>query len=62
MDSETGKIRMLKEKEQPKKNEVLFEVGEIIEIKGCNFKIRSIGSRMMTIEGIPKIKKFGDRQ
>ena len=39
MDMSTGKIRGLSSKDELKETEVLFEVGEEVEVKGCRFKV-----------------------
>lgn len=65
MDPNSGRIydnRMMKElfDEEEQKNLVPFEVGEIIELKDCRFKVRSIfphPQNIVTLEGIPKEKK-----
>jgi len=42
MNKDTGEFRHLTESEQPKPMEIPFEYGEIVEIKGQPFKVRSI--------------------
>ena len=63
MQRDTGRIfeesqieKLLFTKEQ-KENLVPFEVDEIIELKGCKFKVRSIfpdPQNIVTLQGIPK--------
>ena len=46
--------------EEERKNLVPFEVGEIVELKDCRFKVRSIfphPQNIVTLEGIPKEKE-----
>ena len=57
MDPGTGNIRELEKNEQPKENEVLFQSGDELEIKGCKFKILSVRPapmNQMVLQGIPK--------
>jgi len=42
MDMNSGNIRELSSVQDLKKGEVLFKVGEQIDIKGCHFKIKEI--------------------
>jgi hypothetical protein len=53
---EESQIEKLFTKEQ-KENLVPFEVNEIVELKGCKFKVRSIfpdPQNIVTLQGIPK--------
>ena len=42
MNMDSGEIRPLAEGEQPRDNEVVFKVGEKIEVKGCLFEITQV--------------------
>lgn len=33
--------------------ELVFAVGEIVQVKGGSFRIKSIGKKMMVLEGLP---------
>ena len=34
----------------------IFELGEILVIKGCRFRIKAIGQKFMRLEGLPGVK------
>lgn len=67
MNPDTGEIRSMvdwakgltQEKEEVVlENLVPFDVSEIVEVKGCRFKVRSIfphPQNIVTLQGIPKI-------
>ena len=59
---DTGKLAELADDSQESKNEAIpeekhqgevFHVGELLELKGGIFRIRSFGKRFMTLEGMP---------
>ena len=55
----TGAIKNSLLKKEEVENLVPFTLEEIVEIKGCKFKVRSIHpspTNMITLEGIPKEK------
>jgi len=59
VDPNTGKIRPLDSKEEPKKDEVLFKVGEEVKLKECYFKVKAIypdSTNEILLKGIPKGK------
>jgi len=66
MNSDTGRIYDITNaiknsflKKEEVENFVPFTLEEIVEIKGCKFKVRSIHpfpTNMITLEGIPKDK------
>lgn len=66
MNPDTGRIYDITEaiknsflNKEEIENLVPFKIDEIVEIKGCKFKVRSIHpfpTNMITLEGIPKEK------
>lgn len=58
MDMSSGDIRELLSASELRDGEILFKVGEKLEIKGCSFKIKAIyGSPLneIVLQGQPKI-------
>lgn len=67
MDIGTGKIRSLLIKEELKETEVLFEIGEVVELKGCNFDVIAVypdPANEITLKGKAQnpFEKFGIEQ
>lgn len=63
MDPETGKIRALDSTDELKENEVLFSVGERVELKACQFEVTAIQAdptNEVTLKGIPKKEVEGE--
>lgn len=57
MDMSTGYIRALSSKSDLGENEVLFEIGEEIELKNCRFTVMAVypyPANEITLKGIPK--------
>jgi len=60
MDMRSGNIRELSSVSELKEGEVLFQVGEKLEVKGCSFKIKEIYGQpfnQIVLEGISKLEK-----
>lgn len=60
MDMSSGVIRALDNKDELKENEVLFEIGEEIEVKGCRFTVMAVypdPANEITLKGLPKEKE-----
>ena len=57
MDIKTGKIRALQAGEAANEGEVVFQVGEEVEIKGCLFEVADIApdpDNKVVLTGKPK--------
>ena len=57
MDMSTGVIRALSSKDELKETEVLFKIGEELEVKGCRFTVMAVYSypaNEITLKGLPK--------
>ncbi len=60
MDSSSGDIREISKEEEAKSTEVVFKLGEKVELKGCYFEVVSISPKpynYVLLEGISK-KEF----
>lgn len=61
MDMKTGVIRSLSSKEDLRETEVLFVIGEEVEVKGCKFDVIAVypePANEITLKG--KAKSFFD--
>lgn len=65
MDNEKGKfeeltdkqVKEVVEKHGEEAKQIIFQKKEIVKVKGSDFRIRSIGSRVMTLTLLPKIEE-----
>lgn len=65
MDNEKGRfvelngkqVNELVGKTEEEAKQITFRTKEIVRIKGSDFRIRSIGSRVMTLTLLPKIEE-----
>ncbi len=56
MDRDTGDIRELESASDAKENEVVFQAGELIMIKGCMFKVMRMHpnpENTLVLRGVP---------
>jgi len=59
MQEDSGDLRPLDvtnafDQESARRNpNFVFSVGEKLEVKGGNFRVKSIGKKMMVLEGLP---------
>ena len=61
MDMSSGNIRELSSVSELKEGEVLFRVGDKLDIKGCAFRIKEIYGQpynQIVLEGIPNLEKM----
>ena len=61
MNPVTGEIRALSSADELKENEVLFSIGEQVELKACKFEVTAIDTLLnqITLKGVPKDKGLG---
>lgn len=61
MDMRSGNIRELASVTELRDGEILFKVGEKLELRGCSFRIKEIYGQpfnQIVLEGIPNLEKM----